>query len=146
MSRIPQKLLILHLTVVNTAHSKITPGKRAGLIKHHILHLRQRFQIIRPLDQHPRIARPADPCKKGKRNTDDQSTRTADNKKSERPVNPNTPLRRRMHKQQTHDRRNNRQRKRTVADDRCVKLRKPRDKRLGPRLVRTRILNQLQHL
>ena len=125
-------------------HPEYTLCQSTGLVKYHISGLGQRLQIIGALDQNTVCRCSSDSCKKAQRNGNHQRTRTADNQKGQGSGDPGPPGRRIL-KQQVHQRRQHRQRQRTVANHRRIISGKFRDKILTLRFLHAGIFHKLQN-
>ena len=143
--RVFQQLLVLHLAVVHAADLKHALRQRAGLVKNNRLSLRQGFQIVGALDQHAFLAGAADAGEEAERNADDQRAGAGDDQERQRAVDPLAPLRGSCPVQQPHERRQDRQRQRAVADGRRVDAGEFGDEALGFGLVGAGVLHQFQN-
>ena len=141
-----EQFFVLELVVMDAADLKYALRERAGLVKHNGFDLRQRFQIIGTLDEHTSVACAADTGKEAQRNTDDQRTGAADDQEGERTVQPVAPIGRQVKQEHAHQRGQNEQGKRTVTDGGGVDAGKAGDERLGTRLARAGVLDQIENL
>lgn len=89
--RILQELRFFQRAVVDGADLEHALCQRAGLIEDNGLDLRERFQIIRALDQHAFLACPADAGKEAQGDAHNERARAAGNEECKRPVNPLLP-------------------------------------------------------
>ena len=142
--RIFQQLLVLHLVVVNAADLKNALRQRAGFVKNNRLDLRQRFQIVGPLDEHAFLTGAADAREEAERNADNQRAGAGNDQERQRAVDPLAPLNG-IACQQPHDGRQDRQRQRAVADGRRVYAGEFGNEGFGFRLMRAGILNQFKN-
>ena len=141
--RVFQQLFVLHLAVVNAADLENALRQRAGFVKDDRFDLRQRFQIVRALNQHALFARAADAREEAQRDADDQRAGAGDDQKRQRAVNPIAPLRR-MPQHQPDDGRQNRQRQRAVTDGGRIHAGEFGDEVFGFGFVGAGILDQLE--
>ena len=112
---------------MHTADLEHALGQGPGLIKDDTFDLGEGLQIIRPLDQHARVAGAADPGEEAQGDADDQRARAGDDEERQRPVDPIAPGGDHPRKQPDQGRQN-RQRQRAVADGGRIDLCKLGDK------------------
>ena len=80
----------------------------------------QGFHIVGAFDENACLTCTADACKKAQRDTDNECTGAADDEKYEGPVDPCFPVRRKIHKSHTHQRRQECQGNGRCHDRRCI--------------------------
>ncbi len=140
-----EELFIFHGRVVDARHRKIALRDRSGLVKCSHRHLRQRLHIIRTLDQDSVRGRAADAAEERQRDRDHDRARAADDQECQSPVDPVPEIRSHPH-DEPDNRRNERQRQRTVADRRRVNAGEFRNELLRLRLAGARVLDEIQDL
>ena len=84
-----QKLFFFHIYGLDLAYRKRAFRQCAGLIKHDNFRMGQRLQIVTSLDKNADFGCSANTAKETKRNGDNQSAGTGNNKEGQRTVNPN---------------------------------------------------------
>ena len=144
-SILQQFFLCKALTGIDTRYIEYTLGQGTGLVKYHILSLRQRFQIIGPLHQNTTGTCCSDSSEERKGNGNDQCTRAADYQESQGTNDPRAPGCRVAHDQVDH-RRQDSQSQGTVADCRGIISCELCNKVLGFGLLHAGILYQIQDL
>ena len=143
--RVFQQLGLVHFIVMDGRDLEHAPGQGAGLVKHHALHLRQRFQIVGALDKDALLAGTSDTGKKAQGDADHQRTGAAGDEERQGAVDPLLPLAVHTAHQPDH-RRQHRQCQRTVAHGGGVDAGELGDEVLGAGLAGAGVLHQLQDL
>ena len=144
-SILQQFFLCKTLTGIDTRYIEYTFSQGTGLVKYHILSLRQCLQIVGPLHQNTTGTCRTDSSEERKGNGNDQCTRAADYQESQGTNDPRAPGCRAAHDQVDH-RRQDGQCQSTVADCRGIISCELRNKVLRLGLLHTGILYQIQDL